>query len=96
MKLGPIQAGPNRFRGRALRAGRAERRRWCRHLRERLGDERAQPGVGGAGAMERGEVQPGWGKEGDEATHEGARGEREGRALLRRVLVAAVVETTEP
>jgi len=45
--------------------------------------------------MERGEVQPGWGKEGDEATHEGARGEGEGRALLRGVLVAAVDETTE-
>ena len=61
MKLGPIQAGPLRLRGRDLGARRAERRRWCRQLRERLGDERAQPGVGGVGAMKRGEVKSGWG-----------------------------------
>jgi hypothetical protein len=40
-------------------------------------------------------VKPGGRKEGDEATHKGARGEGEGGALLRRVLVAGVVEATE-
>jgi hypothetical protein len=45
--------------------------------------------------VEGSEVKPGGRKEGDEATHKGARGEGEGGALLRRVLVAGVVEATE-
>ena len=72
-----------------------ERRERARVGAGRLGDERAQAGVGGVGAVEGSEVKPGGRKEGDEATHKGARGEGEGGALLRRVLVAGVVEATE-
>jgi len=45
--------------------------------------------------VERSEVKPGRREEGDETTHERGGGEQEGRALLRRVLVAAVIETPE-
>jgi len=40
-------------------------------------------------------VQSGWGKEGDEATHEGLGDEGEGCALLWGVLVAAINEATK-
>ena len=94
VKLGPIQTRPLRFGSRNHRARREGRRRW-RLLWGRLGDERAQRGVGGVGAMVRSEVKPRRRKEGDEAAHQRFGGEGEDRALLRRVLVPAVVETPE-
>lgn len=46
--------------------------------------------------MKTGEVGVGRRDEGDEAADEGGGGEGEGDSLLRRVLVAAVSEATEP
>lgn len=60
-----------------------------------MGDERAQPGVGGVAAVERGEVKPRRREERDEPTDERCGGDGEGRALLRRVLVPAIVEASE-
>ena len=63
---------------------------------KRLGDEGAQAGVGGVGAVERGEVKALWREERDEPTHQRCRGDGEGGALLRRIRVPAIVEAPEP
>jgi hypothetical protein len=72
------------------------RPRRSRHLRVGLaGDERAQGGIGRVDTVETRQVQLRRWQQGHQAPHEGHGGEGEGDSLLRRVLVAAVLEAAQ-